>query len=197
MEYCSQGDNPIVKYKFGNGGYRFFKTKLSPIVVISKSQPIPNTDNYNKKGFRVQFERADTPGIVVTFNLLDYRIEDTPPGYPTSGISNSQNTRILKFQECGDTSFNPGEMYFFSNSLVIDSSAGCLVNGKDKCSIQINYDGNLIFQDQGDCPVSAEVQCGNCPPHNIECKANHYPGYCCIPCESTAQKIHNLANGIK
>jgi hypothetical protein len=34
----------------------------------------------------------------------------------------------------------------------------------------------------------------DCPPGHHKCKHNGYPGYCCIPCKPTAEKLKNLAN---
>lgn len=37
----------------------------------------------------------------------------------------------------------------------------------------------------------------DCPPGHIKCQHSKYPGYCCIPCKQTAEKINDLANRIK
>jgi hypothetical protein len=192
MQYCTDGDKPIVKYKFGDGNYRYFKSDIAPIEIITKTVPIPNTDNYNNEGFLAQFERADN-GTTAGLLLLDYRIEDVPPGAQLP-----PNSKYLYFQECGDKAFNPGPFVFILPTLTIDYSVKCPAARKTRCAIQIkSSDGDLIFQDQGDCACCFEIQCGNCPSGNIECKKSAYPGYCCIPCSDLANKIHNLANKVK
>ncbi|MEY2859283.1 MAG: hypothetical protein RLZZ74_3596, partial [Cyanobacteriota bacterium] len=115
--------------------------------------------------------------------------------------SNYYGTRMIEFLplRCGNDTFDEAGVVGDPDTLVIDSTIKCPIAGKDRCAIQVfnTKSGELIFQDQGDCPCVFEVQCGNCPDEHIECKANHYPGYCCIPCESISQKIHNLANRIQ
>jgi hypothetical protein len=195
MEYCNQGDNPIIKYKFGNGGYRFFKSTISPIEVKTKSVPIPSTDSYNNEGFTITANIYNYSSPTITIPIRDYKVTEILPHQPFYGGSN----RYVYFQLCEDDKIDEVTSAALDMSTFqINNQIKCTDSKNKRCSIQVfSEESILIFQDQGDCPVSVEVQCGNCPPHNIECKANHYPGYCCIPCESTAQKIHNLANRIK
>ncbi|MEJ1937769.1 hypothetical protein WDZ92_46850, partial [Nostoc sp. NIES-2111] len=65
---------------------------------------------------------------------------------------------------------------------------------EDICRLEVkDSNGKLIFSASGKCPTPYKVACGNCPPGQIECKSNHYPGYCCISCQGTASKIRDLA----
>lgn len=60
--------------------------------------------------------------------------------------------------------------------------------------------GNKLFEEYRTYknPPIYKVACGKqCPPDHVKCEVNHYPGYCCIPCEKTANKINNLASRIK
>ncbi|PAX52853.1 hypothetical protein [Brunnivagina elsteri] len=194
MSYCLEGDKPIVKYKFGTGEYRKFKAETSPITIISKTEAIPNTGAYSNLGYQVLYYSVNnlrTEGEAV----LDYRLRSDPLLIQIYG----SNAREINLWRCGETDWDTGWSGCDITTLVIDPNIKCPIAGKQRCAIQIfnAENNNLIFQDQGDCPCVFEVQCGNCPDEHIECKVSHYPGYCCVPCASTSNSIHNLANRIK
>lgn len=66
------------------------------------------------------------------------------------------------------------------------------------CKITISSQGKKVFEETGACPVKFKVSCDDdCPPGDIRCEHPGYPGFCCIPCKGTADKINNLANRIK
>lgn len=79
----------------------------------------------------------------------------------------------------------------------------------DSCDLTITECGwNLEIKDSkrqvfnkfypGDKPPKVEVACDEeCPPGHIKCEHPRYPGYCCIPCKTTAEKINNIANKIR
>jgi hypothetical protein len=76
----------------------------------------------------------------------------------------------------------PGDAYLISE-------------GESDCIIKVK---NKNFQDTYKCGTEYEVICDDdCPPGHIKCEHNGYPGYCCIPCKSTAERINNLASRIK
>lgn len=68
-----------------------------------------------------------------------------------------------------------------------------------------HQDGKLTIKDKNNKQFKVSsaadgylIACGDeCPPGHIKCKHNGYPGYCCIPCQSTADKINNLANKLR
>ena len=70
-------------------------------------------------------------------------------------------------------------------------------DNKNRCSIQVLYQGLVIFQDQGDCPINFSVSCGNCPEGTEEHKTSAYPGYCCMDCASIAAEIRGLTNTVR
>lgn len=53
---------------------------------------------------------------------------------------------------------------------------------------------NRLFNEQ----PTFDVVCGDgrCPAGHQECPHKEYPGYCCIPCASTASKIKKLASKV-
>jgi hypothetical protein len=197
MQHCNEGDKPTVRYKFGNGGYRQFKSDYSPIDVTVKSVPIPNTDNYNGVGYRINFYSPNN------FTTVEAIVTDHYT-YVIESETNPDSRYGITWINCGDTAFQgAGNPYpgvnFRPSSLIIDTTVNCPSSQQknSRCSIIVTHEGVTIFQDQGDCPIEHEVQCGNCPDGNIECKKSGYPGYCCIPCEELANKIHNLANKVR
>lgn len=44
----------------------------------------------------------------------------------------------------------------------------------------------------GDCTECLEV----CPEGSHKCTHNKYPGYCCIPCKKTGDRLKNIANKV-
>lgn len=69
------------------------------------------------------------------------------------------------------------------------------VPGRD-FTIKIFSGNTLLFEDRGVGPCTFTVTCGRnrCPQGFVECSCSTPPGYCCIPCQSTAQRINNLTN---
>ncbi|NJM23521.1 MAG: hypothetical protein HC787_11005 [Nostocaceae cyanobacterium CSU_2_110] len=187
MIYCLESDKPIIIYKFGENPERRFKSSFAPISIETKLSKIAAGDNYNSQGFQVRFYSPNN-FLYTDYIVTEYKIVD---------IGEAYNYDEILLKQCGETTLSANGPGIDVSTLVINPNIKCPVPEIDRCSFIVRHEDQIIFQDQGDCPLSLEVQCGNCPPHNIECKANHYPGYCCIPCESTAQKIHNLANKIK
>ncbi len=190
---CNKGDKPVVKYKFGEGGWRTFKSEVSPIQITQKSVPIPSTDGYNHEGFVITTNIYNYSQPTISVVVRDYRVDEILPHQPFYGGSN----RYVSLQLCEDEALPKVAAYAFDMStFVVSHETKCADAKKQRCSIQVFGESGLIFQDQGDCPCVSEVQCGNCPDEHIECKASHYPGYCCVPCASTSNAIHNLANRI-
>lgn len=192
---CEIGDKPIVKYKFGTGELRNFKTEISPIDVRTKEVPIPATGDYKEDGLAFRLTVYNYSSPTIDFVVRDYKVVEIRPEQPFYGGSN----RYIYIQDCNSDEIDENTAYAVDMSTFQPLDGIKCENAKNKrCSIQVfDLGGSVIFQDQGDCPCSYEVQCGNCPSGNIECKKAAYPGYCCIPCQELANKIHNLANKIK
>lgn len=192
MSYCNIGQKPIVKYKFGSGGFRHFKSEYSPIDIITKTYPIPNTDNYNSEGFQITFYSSNNRATL-EYIVLDYKLKAIP-----RELGYGQNDRELLIIQCGNSAFTETGPAVDITTIVKNINIKCPTATKNRCSIQIfNIENELIFQDQGDCPVEFEVQCGNCPDGTIECKISAYPGYCCIPCSEVKNKIVDIKNIVK
>lgn len=77
------------------------------------------------------------------------------------------------------------------------SSGDCICTRTEyKLSI-FNKDGIKMYEKINDELMTEKVNCNGCPPGHIKCKSNHYPGYCCVPCKPTADRINNLVSRIK
>ncbi|MFN6485444.1 MULTISPECIES: hypothetical protein [unclassified Nostoc] len=37
---------------------------------------------------------------------------------------------------------------------------------------------------------------GDCPEGSHKCTHNKYPGYCCVPCKETGERLQNIANKV-
>lgn len=60
--------------------------------------------------------------------------------------------------------------------------------------LKVLKDGVILHQVTGNGYPKFDVSCDEgCPPHHIRCEITSYPGFCCISCESIAQRINNLA----
>lgn len=190
--YCNKDDRPIIKYKFGTGGQRYFKSNVSPINIITKSSPIPNTDSYNNEGYQISFYSPNN-FRTLEYILLDYKLKTLP-----DGLGYGINDREILMIQCGESAFPETGPVCDINTIVKNQNIKCPTATENRCSIQIfNIENGLIFQDQGDCPVDFEVQCGNCPDGYIECQTSTYPGYCCISCDEVKNEIIAIKNTIK
>lgn len=193
MSECEQGQKPIVKYKFGEGGFRQFKTDIAPIDIVAKTYPIPNTENYGNQGYQIRFYSPNN-FATLEYTVLDYKLKMIP-----SELGYGVNDRELIVIQCDQTTFPETGVACDITTIVKDVNIKCLSATKNRCSIQLfdTTSGKLIFQDQGDCPIEFKVQCGNCPDDSIECKTSGYPGYCCIPCNELKNEILGIQNTVK
>ena len=66
------------------------------------------------------------------------------------------------------------------------------------CSLKVLSNGQQIFIDRGDCPVTYSVVCGEeCPPDTLKCSKPGYPGYYCLPCPPLVSDLKVIANQIR
>jgi len=82
-----------------------------------------------------------------------------------------------------------------SQGKVTGSCETCLITG---CQIIATSEGGAVYRSKKGTKCSFEVGCDDkCPPDHVRCETNAYPGFCCVPCKPTAEKINNLASKIK
>lgn len=59
--------------------------------------------------------------------------------------------------------------------------------------------GTKLYEDKkaGNAPPTYTVACGeNCPEGSHKCTHKKYPGYCCVPCKKTGDRLQNIANKV-
>ncbi|BAZ36970.1 hypothetical protein NIES4101_28910 [Calothrix sp. NIES-4101] len=84
------------------------------------------------------------------------------------------------------------------DQILPDGSGDCDNCNIAGCQIVITTEDGTVFNSKIGKKCSFDYSCDdNCPEEHVKCEKDSYPGYCCLPCASTAQKIHNLANRIK
>lgn len=198
--HCKAGDKPTVKYWFQGQSQKEYRSEFSPIDIITKEVPIDASANYSNEGFVARF-RADpcTNGYQCAALWKDFEIYHPNPGVPP----------IVFYIPCGDTSWsraNDGSRNYFilnrgrwdtENWVLVDTSQKCPQTVNKRCSIQVRYNGLVIFQDQGNCPITYSVSCGNCPNGQEEHRISKYPGYCCMDCSVIKNEIKSIASVLK
>ena len=203
---CSIGDKPKIKYKFGEGKQQTYESQYAPIEVTTKEIPADATANYNSVGY--QITTANHFGGNDVIIAVDHQLitiprkgQFDPPQYYLCYVLCGQTT-YAKHNPCSSTQAEIQCISTYSRlvsetSFTINPLIKCASANKKRCSIEVKFNGLIIFKAQGDCPCTYSIQCGNCEDDSQECKHQAYPGYCCIPCEKTAQAINNIANKIK
>ncbi|MBH8563764.1 hypothetical protein I8748_16460 [Nostoc sp. CENA67] len=205
--YCNQGDSPIIKYKFqGDTKDRTFRSKYAPIEVITRETPINSSDDYREDGYAIDPFPGNSSRNWATVRDHKYFFI---PGDRWQGFNGSPHqvaivgcngTGFAKVADCGA---HPA--YAYCDCLVTSVAGGvplvntsiiCPSSKNKRCSIEIKYNGIILFQDQGNSPVNYSVQCGKCPDSQHECESKVYPYYCCNSCAETANKINNLASKV-
>lgn len=206
MTYCKAGDKPQIKYKFGNGNERIYKSEFAPIEVIQKGIPVDAKDEYSAEGYGITVNSSNFNGTAIVVSHEEFVLPPNPDYFPFSG-----GATFLFLMYCGQTSYyksNPCTSLVSKalgcvasayplGSYTINPNARCPIANNQRCSLLVKHKGIIIFQDQGDCPLSISVQCGNCKEDSHECNHQAYPGYCCVPCKETGEKLKNIASSIR
>lgn len=206
MQHCEPGNKPKVSYKFNSKKERYYRSEKAPINIEIGDEDKP--DNGESKCYRVTFADATSrraPGEFLepngTHTSFWIRAKEATSKVQLE-VNPSYYEGMYSYVLIADgvqLSFPP--RYISAKPIPIVLNTGnpnCppapLVKN---CTIKIFHQGSLIFKDSGDCPCTYDVACnGKCKPGEIECVKPGYPGYCCIPCQLTANKINNLANKI-
>ncbi|MBW4689596.1 MAG: hypothetical protein KME40_32020 [Komarekiella atlantica HA4396-MV6] len=166
----------------------------------------------------------NNPPFSVTCTPVDARGRSGNLTYSYSGanpVSQCQNqtreialyeNETLEFRAVPDSTGYDGNRYQSwavsptGERLLNDAfSIGCGVITLSSTKFTPSGDNGLVVKDSNgnNLYVVAVSECNykvscneDCPLGQIKCTHNKYPGYCCIPCKSTADKINNLARGI-
>lgn len=209
QSHCTEGQKPKVIYKFANGVEREFNSKYAPIEVITSNKPLRGSDNFGGTAYTIEFWQDDpfTGYFSRLENIIDWEVYQIyKQVFERVGY---KWYRYISFWVCGENDWrrsgnnntktdqrpwgNKATIIFQPETLQIIPTGGC-PSAINKCSIKVLYKGLVIHQDQGDCPVTYRVKCGNCEENEIECKSNHYPGFCCIPCSEVVNRLNTMSN---
>lgn len=84
-------------------------------------------------------------------------------------------------------SINSGAVTIQINTFAPDDSEGLIIK---------DLSGKVLFNLAAkNCDY--EIICGdNCPQGSHKCTHNKYPGYCCVPCKETGDRLKNIANKV-
>ncbi|PHM05789.1 hypothetical protein, partial [Nostoc sp. 'Peltigera malacea cyanobiont' DB3992] len=156
MSYCKIGDKPKITYQFREGQPITYQSNISPIEVTTGVSPKNSTSNYNSQGYRITFNSPQGAYGQIQFTVIDYELFHISEG-PSAGD-------YIAIIPCGSTSFPydaNGNLvsYVITSPVVIDNTVKCpSVNSNSNiCNLKILSDGKILFQAEGNCPVTFTV----------------------------------------
>lgn len=220
MSYCTVGDTPRVTYSFsGQATPSVYVSSDSPIEVTTNDlgslanggQGVCIIYNYywevdfftrssnqflGRSGYPPNFSpnnqyavRGPIAGLRARTTPISTHVEIACRGTANESCTPGTVWREVYALVTDNVLKNPALLGFYSTAP--NSNLG---PAAPQTEIIVTANGLTIFNDQGNTPCTFTVQCGKCPPGTVECSSPGYPGYCCIPCASMAQRINNLAN---
>ena len=196
MDYCRIGEKAEVIYSFKGGKSTTYESSNSPIEVTTGTTSQNTSLNYNPEGYQITFNSPQAQYGTLTLIVVDYQIT-----FLNRGVFDSDTGYYIKVIPCGETSFPPDNngipgTKMSNQNVTINSAIKCPVASENHqlCNIKILNNGSVIFQAQGDCPVSFTVACGDeCPDGYCKIECETYPGYCCIN-EAEIKSLSNQLN---
>lgn len=212
--YCKLGDTDVfVTYSFGSSKKETIKIKNAPIRVETKTlvKNVPLSEQIEGQLYNVNYTLTRPNYAETVTDTQVYRGKITGVGVNTSaevGYSANNNWRYefyITAQGFGTLSYyNEPRRLLVSNAFgnphgeITINWISPINNQESVCTIEIYYENNRIYYDEGVCPLSYEVTCKEeCPPGTTKCFSSNYPGYCCLPCEPTKQSIIGIKNIVK
>ncbi|WP_414579595.1 hypothetical protein [Anabaena sp. CCY 9402-a] len=185
---CSGASKAKVSYKNENGVDSVFETTNVPITV--ECEVIPRTGRYIYTVFFTGYFAGSCNA-----GNGEYGGEFTADSYTTgtdTPFPTYENCPAFKYEFFIDGTKTSQIKVTPDRSISQRNNPNYSEGGK-YLTIK-NAQGVQIFKKQvKDC--NYKISCGDdCPDGQIKCTHNKYPGYCCIPCQSTASKINNLAS---
>ncbi|MGB3208247.1 MAG: hypothetical protein WBB28_24955 [Crinalium sp.] len=209
IDYCKNSESAIVTYWFKGKKKRRVKINSSTGINVSvKAENVPIFKKTGSSGMAV----PDCPGTMEVFLIgvaftapnypnCPYEFGEFPLGQIEEGKTLTINTRPVidgcknglwvDIPEIGFTSERFGGQWK-------EPQGFKYVCGRAGCKLVVN--GRLLDVSGKDkpCPVKYEVACGeDCAEGYVKCPKPTYPGYCCLPCKSTANKVNKLGNKLK
>lgn len=200
--HCENSKKATVTVSFKDEASETFYVKKPPICVVDN----PVNIKTDKKIFRFWAENYRNDGSPPVLTFEHYACGNNAYYQPDPKLENNGAYLMV------DGNLQVGTSYYywhFSKDWggtrrfldVVDEIpqgtsgdfSDCVLDG---CEITIyDKDGNQIYKKKGESPCKVEVACDdNCPEGYLKCSSDKYPGYCCLPCKETANKIRSLGN---
>lgn len=199
--YCSEDEKATISVFFEGKESAKFISKNSPVCVKEEKINLQS----NKRIFYFWAENYSNDGSSrITFE--HYACGNNAYYQPNPELINNGAYLIV------DDRLQVGEDYFYwqyqhdsggtrrflevVDSIPAGASGDFSQCDLDGCEITIfDKDGGQLYKDKGKSPCKVEVACGDaCPEGYLKCSSNKYPGYCCLPCQQTANKIRALGD---
>jgi len=213
--HCKVGDkNSIISYKFNGQLEKVVKINNAPIEVVITERAVPGSftggqcpDLYVIKCRAIARNGAVGPeqATQVLGPISAIEVNDLPTGY-----SDPFDRAWQLWVTCaGGGNYKDGisktfiiySVYGTGELLSIEplppnlDNCGDLPGDKKRCKILVSAMGNVLINEEGNCPVNYAVTCDEeCPSGTVKCFSTNYPGYCCLPCEPTKQSIISIKN---
>lgn len=211
--FCKVGQTATINYILG-GQNKVYKTEKCPVEVTLENTPgctpVEVTYEYEAIGYYFPdysvlswqtLRRVTTLQSPITGHRLINTFNGEPGGFEIQHFGAGFNTCDPPASWRGSYGFTPsyGErnLRIISSKKLKEGSAGANYS-EEKTSLIVKYNNQIIFTDTAHGVGSFNVKCDDdCPPGYIKCEHPRYPGYCCLPCKSIAEKVNNLANKIR
>lgn len=199
MAYCKSGEKATVNYSFkGVSKSYVVAANNTPIDVNTYQKRINAGGTFSTGGFTVRFYSPNNRATVA-WAVHDYLV------YPSPDFDYGVNYEGISPWFCGDFDFlrdadgKPRGTGVDITTIERLSTPTCTAPlTANRCSIEVKSKGIIIFQDQGECPVSFNVICGeDCPSGTLKCPQSGYPGYCCLPCDEIAAGIKAITTHVR
>ncbi len=184
MQYCNPEDTKAtVTWTWDNG--KTFKNYISTVVPIDVQTSSAEVDGTGATGTWSMI----TYDTITTNSLFSYSgtFEESPI-FSNRTITAATSNRLLY----SDSSFSAGPIQARDIKFTSD-----LISGY-KITISTVSGGKLYEEKKAsNSPPKYTVSCGdNCPEGSHKCTHDKYPGYCCVPCKETGDRLKNMANKV-
>lgn len=208
MDYCEGKDTATVIYSFNKGEEKRYTAERQNLPLTVTKETVKITSGV-KTSSRFDFEGNNPGSYPFTIDApveIPQEIEDIEI-YLESGIWDDYGGIGSYSTEVGIVQTYEGEPLLVGTGRTISGTATnvepiqCYADisldwrYEDSCKLVISSQGKVLYEEIGECPLDFNVVCDrDCPKGYLKCSSNKYPGYCCLPCKKTANKIRALGD---
>jgi|GEM_PF-4718511 len=194
MSYCQNKSKAVVTAYFPDGTLKIVSTH-PPVEISLQQYPSENFTHDMRSAIGEHFSK-NVQDIVSTGGSWS-------PGLNKEYISCPTTTTIPVHSVYPDVSAQP---LIISGNQVSGNFDSNYSDNLGTCSYQVSFKPDFvvtditgeIFRKSIDTIPRCTVECeDNCPEGYLKCHSDDYPGYCCIPCEITKNRIEGLIASVK